>query len=112
MSNLRTLGVLGGGQLGRMLIEAANRLNVRVNILDAENASAKQISSHGRHVTGSFQDPAAIEKLADTCDIITVEIEHVDTYMLEKISNKVQVQPSWGTLRTIQVGIYHVAVHV
>ena len=45
MSSLK-VGVLGGGQLGRMLMEAANRLNIQMNVLDAENAPAKQISAH------------------------------------------------------------------
>jgi phosphoribosylaminoimidazole carboxylase len=68
-----------GGQLGRMLMEAANRLNIQLNILDAENAPAKQISAHAGHITGSFKDAAQIQKLAESCDVITVEIEHVDT---------------------------------
>ena len=102
MSYTRKIGVLGGGQLGRMLVEAGNRMSININILDSENAPAKQISRHGGHVNGSFQDPSAIRELAKTCDIITVEIEHVDTEVLEEISKDVAVEPSWQTLRTIQ----------
>jgi phosphoribosylaminoimidazole carboxylase len=100
----RTLGVLGGGQLGRMLTEAANRLNVKVVTLDAEGAPAKQINSATNHVNGSFTDPQAIRELAQQCDVLTVEIEHVDTQVLEKLAAgaTVQVQPSWRTIRTIQ----------
>lgn len=98
----QVLGVLGGGQLGRMLMEAANRLNIQVNILDAEKAPAKQISAHDGHITGSFVDREAIEKLSKTCDVITVEIEHVDTHVLEDVSSRVRVEPSWKTLRIIQ----------
>ena len=96
------VGVLGGGQLGRMLVEAANRLNVQVNVLDAANAPAKQISAHDGHVTGSFTDRASLRKLAASCDILTTEIEHVDTYALEEVSAQVRVEPSWRTIRTIQ----------
>lgn len=96
------VGVLGGGQLGRMLMEAANRLNIQMNILDAENSPAKQISAQDGHVTGSFTDRASLRKLAESCDILTTEIEHVDTYGLEEVASKVKVEPSWKTIRTIQ----------
>lgn len=96
------MGVLGGGQLGRMFLEAANRLNIQVNILDAAKSPAKQISNHDGHLEGSFKDPEAIEKLSKTCDVVTVEIEHVDTHILEKISSQVAVEPSWQTIRKIQ----------
>lgn len=112
----KTIGVLGGGQLGRMLTEAANRLNINVVTLDARSSPAKQINAHSNHVTGSFTDPQSIRQLAGKCDILTVEIEHVDTDVLEELSKgttisedwrlvgstKVEVQPSWKTIRVIQ----------
>jgi phosphoribosylaminoimidazole carboxylase len=98
------VGVLGGGQLGRMLMESANRLNIQMNILDAENAPAKQISAHPNHVTGSFMDPEAVRKLAEASDVLTAEIEHVDTYALEEVESQthVQIEPSWRSIRTVQ----------
>ncbi|SMR56300.1 unnamed protein product [Zymoseptoria tritici ST99CH_3D1] len=102
MASEKRVGVLGGGQLGRMLVEAANLLEIRVNFLDAPNSSAKQLSNHDGHVDGSFKDREAIQQLADKSDVVTVEIEHVDTHMLEEISDKVDVQPAWKTIRTIQ----------
>lgn len=98
----QVVGILGGGQLGRMLMEAANHLNLTVNILDVENSPAKQISAKSGHVTGSFTDHASILKLAETSDVLTAEIEHVDSYTLEEVSKKVKVEPSWQTFRTIQ----------
>jgi phosphoribosylaminoimidazole carboxylase len=51
------VGVLGGdGQLGRMLVEAAHRLNIKVVILDAPKAPAKQINALAYHVDGSFKN--------------------------------------------------------
>jgi phosphoribosylaminoimidazole carboxylase len=102
MVDSRKVGVLGGGQLGRMLIEAANRLNVQVNVLDAAASPAKQISAHDGHIEGSFKDAAAVKKLAQASDVVTVEIEHVDTHMLEEVASEVVVEPSWKTLRTIK----------
>ncbi|KAK5168898.1 uncharacterized protein LTR77_006207 [Saxophila tyrrhenica] len=98
----KRVGVLGGGQLGRMLVEAANLLEIQVNFLDAPKSSAKQVSNHDGHVDGSFKDAEAIKNLTAKSDVVTVEIEHVDTYMLEEISKIVDVQPSWQTIRMIQ----------
>ncbi|KAL4958930.1 phosphoribosylaminoimidazole carboxylase ADE2 [Aspergillus stella-maris] len=102
MWNDRKVGILGGGQLGRMMVEAANRLNIQCNVLDAENSPAKQISSHDSHVTGSFKEREAVRELAKKCDVITAEIEHVDTYALEEVASQVKIEPSWQAIRTIQ----------
>lgn len=102
MWNSPKVGILGGGQLGRMLVESANRLNIQANVLDVDNSPAKQISSHDGHVTGSFKDPEAVRQLAKSCDVITAEIEHVDTYALEEVASQVRVEPSWQAIRTIQ----------
>ena len=87
-----------------MLTEAANRLNIKVVTLDAEGAPAKQINSATNHVNGSFTDPQAIRKLAQQCDVLTVEIEHVNTDALEEVATgtATEVQPSWRTVRIIQ----------
>jgi phosphoribosylaminoimidazole carboxylase len=85
-----------------MLIEAANRLNIQVNVLDVGHSPAKQISSHDAHIDGSFKDAQAVKELAKTCDVVTVEIEHVDTGMLEEVAGDVDVEPSWKTLRLIK----------
>ncbi|KAK4128671.1 Phosphoribosylaminoimidazole carboxylase [Parathielavia appendiculata] len=111
------IGLLGGGQLGRMLCEAANPLAIDVAILDEENAPAKQAHNTNRHVAGSFKDPERIRELAAQSDVLSVEIEHVETGVLEDIekngvevkqadgSTKTQrppVHPSWRTIRLIQ----------
>ena len=102
MCSNQVIGVLGGGQLGRMLVESANRLNIRTIILDAEGSPAKQINGQDNHVNGSFKDHKAVQQLAQQCDILTPEIEHVDTYALEEVQSQVKVEPSWRTIRTIQ----------
>lgn len=112
----KTVGILGGGQLGRMLTLAANDLGIKTITLDAAACPAKQVAAHAKHVTGSFRDPAAIKRLAAACDVLTAEIEHVDTETLEDVSAgselradwkrvdvpMVDVQPGWETIRCIQ----------
>jgi phosphoribosylaminoimidazole carboxylase len=111
------IGLLGGGQLGRMLCEAANPLGIDIAILDEESAPAKQAHNTNLHVTGSFKDPSRIRELAAKSDFLSVEIEHVETEVLEDIEkNGVKVEnadgsttlhrppvhPSWRTIRLIQ----------
>lgn len=106
------IGVLGGGQLGRMMVEAASRLNIEVAVLDSESAPAKQISGlSDKHVTGSFDKASDVQSLASMCDVITYEIEHVDTKSLEELEEQQpyvkntkwnRIQPSWRTVRMIQ----------
>ena len=99
----KTVGILGGGQLGRMLTEAANRMNIKTITLDAAGSPAKQISAHNEHVTGSFRDAHDIRRLAVRCDVITAEIEHVNVDALKEVvaEGKV-VQPYPETFEVIQ----------
>lgn len=96
------------------MVEAAHRLNLSTVLLDTPlDAPAKQLNALHTHVQGSFTDAQAIHELATKCDIITAEIEHVDTYILEELEKpeyqatklggkKVEIQPDWKTIRTIQ----------
>lgn len=105
----KVVGVLGGGQLGRMLAASAALLNIDIIILDVgENSPAKQIisprSSSLTHIDGSFTDPEKIKALASKVDVLTVEIEHVDTSVLEEIQSAsgAVIHPSPSTVKTIQ----------
>jgi phosphoribosylaminoimidazole carboxylase len=97
-----TIGILGGGQLGRMMAFDAQRMGMRVVVLDPDpNAPAGQVAN--QHIGGSFRDPQKIAELAQACDVVTVEIEHVDADALEALEKQgVVVQPSARTIRLIQ----------
>ncbi|KAI8076435.1 phosphoribosylaminoimidazole carboxylase [Gilbertella persicaria] len=99
------VGILGGGQLGRMMIEAASRLNLQVTVLDdPTDAPAKQIEATQSHIHGAFNDASKIRELASQVDVLTVEIEHVDAEVLAAIEKEghVRVCPSAFTVKTIQ----------
>ncbi|VEU20969.1 DEKNAAC101852 [Brettanomyces naardenensis] len=101
----KVVGILGGGQLGRMLVEAANRLNIKTVILEeGTSAPAKQINAVSEHINGSFTDPVKIRELAKKCDVLTVEIEHVDTDALKAVQKDtgVEIHPSPDTLAIIK----------
>jgi 5-(carboxyamino)imidazole ribonucleotide synthase len=71
-----TIGVVGGGQLGRMLALAAARLGFRVAVLAREAGSpAGEVSAE--EVVGAYDDPEAIGRLAALCQVVTFEFENV-----------------------------------
>ena len=77
-----TIGVLGGGQLGRMLAMAAARLGFDVAVLDPERgAPAHRVAAHP--IVGDYDDPEALEALAGLADVITFEFENVPVRAIE-----------------------------
>jgi 5-(carboxyamino)imidazole ribonucleotide synthase len=98
-----TLGVVGGGQLGRMLAEAAAPLGVEVIVLDpTPDCPAAPVARD--QIVGDFDDPDAIRRLAERTDALTYEIELADPDHLATASAEadVPVHPTPETLRTIQ----------
>ena len=70
------IGILGGGQLGRMLAMAAARLGFDTAVLDPEpDAPAARVSAHA--ITGAYDDPDALARLAELADVVTFEFENV-----------------------------------
>jgi len=104
MSSQDRVGVLGGGQLGRMMAQAASRLGVSLTVLDPAGLSSPAGMVSGRAVTGAFTDPAKVRELAAQVDVLTVEIEHVNADVLAEIEaeGKVRVHPSSATLKILQ----------
>ncbi|GLJ09377.1 hypothetical protein SUGI_0107720 [Cryptomeria japonica] len=96
------VGVLGGGQLGRMLCQAASKMGVKVAVLDPmENCPASAIAY--KHVVGSFRDTNAVQEFAKECGVLTVEIEHVDVETLDVLEKQgMDCQPNPSTIRLIQ----------
>ena len=98
-----TLGVVGGGQLGRMLAEAAAPLGVETIVLDpTPDCPAAPVARD--QIVGDFDDADAIGRLADRTDALTYEIELADPDHLADAGEAadVPVHPTPGTLRTIQ----------
>jgi len=86
-----------------MMAEAAHRLGVKIMCLDPQGSASPAGQVTPAALTGSFKDEAKIRELASQCDILTVEIEHVNCDILEKLENEGKtVQPRPATLRLIQ----------
>ena len=96
------LGILGGGQLGRMLIQEAINYNVNVHILDPDkNAPCRKLCN--RFECGSLSDFETVYNFGKDLDMITIEIEKVNVDALEKLENEgVLVYPQSRIIRLIQ----------
>ena len=87
------LGMLGGGQLGRFFVIAAHELGYRVTVLDPDqNSPAGSIADI--HLCAAYDDPAALETLANTCRAITTEFENVPAATMEYLAQHCIVRPS------------------
>jgi 5-(carboxyamino)imidazole ribonucleotide synthase len=96
-----TVGILGGGQLGRMLAMAAARLGLKVVVYAPEGDSpAFQVS--GAHIVGAYDDRAALHRFAGLVDVITYEFENIPGDTGDFLSGQKPVRPNPGALSTIQ----------
>jgi 5-(carboxyamino)imidazole ribonucleotide synthase len=100
----KILGLIGGGQLGMMIAEAAKKMPDEISeivVLDpTENCPAAQVGAS--QIIADFKDRDAIIDLATKCDIITYEIESGDSDVLKSVEDKAEINPSPDTLKIIQ----------
>ncbi|AFS82737.1 5-(carboxyamino)imidazole ribonucleotide synthase [Candidatus Nitrosopumilus sediminis] len=100
----RILGIIGGGQLGMMIAEAAKNMPNDISeiiVLDpTENCPAAQVGA--TQILADFKDKNAIIELANKSDIITYEIESGDSDVLKSVEDKAEINPSPETLKIIQ----------
>ena len=96
------LGILGGGQLGRMLIQEAVNFNIHISVLDPSvNAPCADLANN--FVVGNFNDYQTVLDFGKTVDVLTIEIEHVNIEALEELERLgKKVFPRPQALRTIQ----------
>ena len=96
-----TIGILGGGQLGRMTGMAARSLGYDVHVLDPDpNCPASVIAS--RTVAARFDDADAAASLAERCAVVTLEIEQIGTASLAAVAALVPLRPSGAAVHIIQ----------
>jgi len=98
----KRIGIVGGGQLGKMMILEAKRLGFYVAVLDpTKDCPAHSISD--KHIVADFDDPKGYEELSNHADVITYEFEHINATALEKLEKKGHlIYPSVTALKTIQ----------
>lgn len=96
------IGIIGGGQLGRMLVVEAKRMGYNTVVLDPKpNSPAGQVSDE--QITADFSDIDALRELAKKTNVMTYEFEHIDVELLSLIEKEgYKVYPSSNTLKIIQ----------
>jgi 5-(carboxyamino)imidazole ribonucleotide synthase len=96
-----TIGILGGGQLGRMTGMAARSLGYDVHVLDPDlNCPASAIAS--RTIAARFDDADAAASLADRCAVVTLEIEQIGTAALAAVAERTALRPGGAAVHIIQ----------
>ncbi|HKG70541.1 MAG TPA: hypothetical protein VKA87_01525, partial [Nitrososphaeraceae archaeon] len=98
IQNPISIGIIGGGQLGKMIAQDAKRMSFRITVLDpCYDSPASSVSDE--YIVGDFKDENAIRTLADKSDVITYEIELANSEILKELESKnFIVHPSPQTL--------------
>jgi 5-(carboxyamino)imidazole ribonucleotide synthase len=96
-----TLGVLGGGQLGRMFTLAAHSMGYRVAVLDPDPHSPAGLIAD-QHIKADYRDHAALQMFGEECSAITTEFENISADSLEYLEKFCPVRPSPAAVRIAQ----------
>lgn len=96
-----TLGVVGGGQLGRMFAIRAREMGYRIVVLEPDPRSPAGAVAD-QQIEAAYDDPAALEELAETADAITTEFENVSADALASLAVRRPVHPSGAAVRVVQ----------
>lgn len=102
MQTSKKIGIIGGGQLGKMFIENASKLSIPVAILDKDtHCPASTLAT--QHIVGSITDADEIQKLANISEVLTWEIEHINVdKLIELQAQGKTIIPNPLVLKTIQ----------
>jgi len=96
-----TLGVMGGGQLARMFVHAAQAMGYRTAVLDPDPASPAGLVSH-HHIRTDYLDPTGLQQLAEVADAITTDFENVPAPALRSLAAQRPVAPSGDAVAVCQ----------
>ncbi|ATA68487.1 5-(carboxyamino)imidazole ribonucleotide synthase [Capnocytophaga cynodegmi] len=97
-----TLGILGGGQLGKMLLTETRKYDIKTHVLDS-SADAPSRLACNQFIQGDLNDYEAVYNFGKNVDVLTIEIENVNVDALEKLEEEgIKVYPSAKSLRIIQ----------
>ena len=98
----KKIGIIGGGQLGKMILDETNKIDLQVSILDPnKNSPCKNLTKN--FILGDFNDFDTVLNFGLAHDIISYEIEHINVDALDElVSRGIEVQPTPKILRIIQ----------
>ena len=96
-----TIGILGGGQLGRMLSLAASQLGYRTVVLEpGQGGPASQVCD--THIDAAYGDPSGLDQFCDAADVATIEFENIPVASLEHVARRIPLHPGVLPITTSQ----------
>ena len=96
-----TLGVFGGGQIGRMWLKAAHQMGYKTVVFDPDPLSPAGMIAY-EHIQANYTDQAALERFVKLCDAVTTEFENIPAETFEYVENRLPVSPNTEALRIAQ----------
>ena len=101
MQEKKYIGMLGGGQLGLMFVQSAQKMGEKVLVLDPDkDCPAGKIAD--KFINADYLDSNALEKIVENCEICTTEFENIPYKTLEKLEEKINVYPNSKALKISQ----------
>lgn len=98
---MKTIGIIGGGQLGKMLAQSALRMGYKVAILDPSEDAPARATCH-EFIHADFSDESALKQLAEMSDVLTYEFENIDAHLLRDLVEHHYVPQGAETVLTLQ----------
>ena len=96
-----TIGIIGGGQLGRMLAMAAARLGLKTVILEP-GADCPAAQTANRHIAAAYDDSSALDEFSAACDVITYEFENIPVETVSWLADRVPLRPGVEAIAVAQ----------
>jgi 5-(carboxyamino)imidazole ribonucleotide synthase len=96
-----TIGIIGGGQLGKMLAQSALRMGFKVAVLDPSHDAPASATCH-HFIQADFSDEASLRKLAEQSDVLTYEFENIDAHILKSLVKDYYIPQGAETVLTLQ----------
>ena len=96
-----TIGMLGGGQLGKYALAAANAMGYRTIVVDPDPKAPAGVLA-GEHIVAAYDDAQALDRLAERCAVVTTEFENAPAAALDRLANDVRVAPAAASVAVAQ----------
>lgn len=95
------IGIVGGGQLGKMMAQSAQKMGFKVAILDPDENCPAQYVAH-EFINAAYSDDLALKRLGEISKVITYEFENIDAHQLETLSNQFNIPQGSETVALLQ----------
>lgn len=96
-----TVGIIGGGQLGKMMAQSAQKMGFKVVCLDPNDDSPCKAVSH-HFINANYDDEQALNKLGEMCDVVTYEFENISSQQLKQLTENYNVPQGFQAIQLLQ----------